>query len=144
MRPVSGAAQVRDLRSRSLVRVVAVGGLALAGTAYLATVNPHEPGHFPVCPTFALTGLYCAGCGALRAVHDLTRLDLLGAWDMNPLLVLAVPVLLGAWFAWLWRAWTGRQRRGLAPAWVVWSLFAVVVAYSVARNVPLLAPWLAP
>lgn len=144
MRPVSGVQGVAGDRGRELLGVVAVGAVALAGTAVLATVDPHDPGHYPVCPTLALTGLYCAGCGSLRAVHDLTRLDLASAWDMNPLLVLAAPLLVAAWLVWLWRAWTGRQRRGLAPAWVVWSFFFVVVAYSVVRNVPALAPWLAP
>ncbi|NLF04211.1 MAG: DUF2752 domain-containing protein [Actinomycetales bacterium] len=133
-----------DARRRELVRVAAVGLGALAAVALVAVVDPHEPGHYPTCPTLALAGVYCAGCGALRAVHSLTRLDLAGAWDMNPLLVLAVPFVVAAWGSWAWRAWSGRPRRAPARAWVVWSLFAVVVGYSVLRNVPALAPWLAP
>jgi len=141
---VAGPGRDGSLRQRALAQVFAVGGAAVAATAVLAVVNPHEPGRYPVCPTLALTGFYCAGCGALRAVHDLTRFDLAGAWDMNPLLVLALPFLVLAWALWLRRAWTGRPRRNLAPAWVIWVIFAVVVGYSVLRNVPALAPWLAP
>ncbi len=139
-----GAGPDTGRRARALAYVVGVGAAAAGATAYLAAVNPHEPGHYPLCPTLALTGFYCAGCGALRAVHDLTRLDLAGAWGMNPLLVLALPFLVLAWGAWLWRTWTGRPRRNLAPPWVIWVIFAVVVGYSVLRNVPALAPWLAP
>ncbi|MDQ2623820.1 MAG: DUF2752 domain-containing protein [Actinomycetota bacterium] len=131
-------------RAREIALVAGVGIAVLVGATYLSVVDPHEPGHYPTCPTLALTGLYCAGCGALRAVHGLTRLDLAGAWDMNPLVVLAVPVLGAVWFAWARRAWVGRPRRAPAPAWVVWSIFALVVGYSVLRNVPALAPWLAP
>ena len=131
-------------RVRALAPVLAVGAVVLLATGYLAAVDPHEPGHYPTCPTLALSGFFCAGCGALRAVHSLTRLDVAGAWGMNPLLVLALPVLVWAWVAWGRRAWTGRSRGAPLPAPLVWALFAVVIGYSVLRNVPALAPWLAP
>src|SRR5690606_7304189 len=100
--------------------------------------DPHVPGSYGVCPTFALTGLQCAGCGALRATHELVTLDLAAAWGLNPLLVLAVPVVAAVWFGWLgaragwWRA------PKVTPAMVVtvWTVAAVVVlGYSVLRNV---------
>ena len=137
-----GSASTR--RWRAIAPVLAVGAIVVAATAYLAAVDPHEPGHYPLCPTLALTGLLCAGCGGLRAVHSLTQLDLAGAWAMNPFVVLMLPVLVAGWAMWLRREWTGSPRQWLAPAWVVWGLLAVVVSYSVARNIPALAPWLAP
>lgn len=138
-------AQDRALgRRRAVVPVLAVGAGALVATGYVGAVSPYEGGHYPTCPTLALTGWFCAGCGALRAVHDLTQLDLVGAWGMNPLVVLALPALVVVWVLWLRRAWTGAPRRWIAPGWAVWVIFAVVVGYSIARNVPILAPWLAP
>jgi len=131
-------------RSRAMLPVAAVGLGALALTSLLALVDPHEPGHYPSCPTVALTGFFCAGCGTLRAMNSLTRLDLAGAWDMNPLFVLAAPFLVLAWFAWARRSWTGTPRRRAMPAWLAWGLLAVVLGFSVLRNVPALAPWLAP
>jgi Protein of unknown function (DUF2752) len=122
----------------------AVAGIAAAGVTLLATVDPHQPGHYPTCPFLFMTGLYCPGCGSLRAVHDLAHLDVAGAWSMNPLLLVVTPFLVGAWFAWVWRTATGRTRRRVAPAWVVHVVLVVVLAYWVARNVPALAPWLAP
>lgn len=132
------------VRRRGLSAVVAVGAGAIAATAYVAAVSPYEGGNYPTCPTLALTGWYCAGCGALRAVHDLTHLDLASAWSLNPLVVMAMPVLAVLWFSWLRREWTGAPRRWIAPAWAVWALFVVVVGFSVARNIPGLAPVLAP
>ena len=143
--PALGTAPGREVvRRRAVVPVLAMGAGALLATIYVASVSPYEGGHYPTCPTLALTGWYCAGCGALRAVHDLTHLDLAGAWGMNPFVVLALPVLVVTWVLWLRRAWTGEPRRWIAPAWAVWVLLGVVVGYSVARNVPALAPWLAP
>jgi uncharacterized membrane protein (GlpM family) len=117
----------------------AAGVLALLGT-----VSPYHPGIYPVCPTYALTGLYCPGCGSLRAMHDLAHLDVVGAWGMNPLAVIAVPFLIAAWLAWVRRAATGRPRRRIAPPWVPNLMLAGILAFWVLRNVPALAPYLAP
>lgn len=137
-----------EARPRS--RVVAVAGPltvaagALGAAALLGRVDPHVPGFYPTCPSYALTGLYCPGCGTLRAVHDLWHLDLAGAFSMNPLAVLLLPAVLASWVAWLVRAATGRPRRWLAPPWVPTTLLVVVLVYWVLRNVPPLMPYLAP
>lgn len=143
--PVAGPrAPVRRRTAVRLAPAALVAGAAAAAVAVLATVDPHEAGHYPTCPFLWLTGLYCPGCGSLRAVHDLAHLDVVGAWSMNPLLLVVAPFLVGSWFAWVRRTATGRPRRRVAPAWAVWGLLVVVLAYWVARNVPALAPWLAP
>ncbi|MFH7324008.1 DUF2752 domain-containing protein [Aeromicrobium sp. JJY06] len=103
----------------------------------LASVSPEEPGHYPTCPFLAVSGLYCPGCGSLRAVHALTRGDLATAWDRNPLAVLLLPAVLIAWGAWGLRL-LGRQawHPSRIPAAWIWALLGVVLAYWVARNVP--------
>ena len=62
-----------------LARPFAALAAAVGGTAVVATVDPSEPGHYPECPFHWITGLYCPGCGTLRAVHALTHGDVLGA-----------------------------------------------------------------
>jgi hypothetical protein len=134
---------------------LAAGALGAAAVALVGTVDPHRPGSYGACPLLALTGTYCAGCGGLRATYDLVHGDLAGAWGMNPLWVLLVPVLVAAWGVWLARRWRGVPQRARSDgrtsgaSWtarraVPWVVLAVVLAYSVARNVPALAPWLAP
>lgn len=128
-------------------RLVAAGsaGAAVAGLLLLRQVDPSRPGSgLPPCPFHWLTGLYCPGCGATRAMHALAHFDVAGALAMNPLLVLALPVvalLLAGSAGWL----PARQRllssRLLdARPWAV-----AVIAFAVARNLPW-APfaWLAP
>lgn len=127
----------------------AVGGLAAVATAYVAAVDPSSPGHYLACPLFVLTGHYCAGCGALRATHDLAHGDLAGAWAMNPLWVAAVPLLVVAWLRWTGRSWRGPATAGDVPVVrggvrLPWVVLLVTVAFTVLRNVPALAPWLAP
>lgn len=120
----------------------AAGAVAVLG--YVGSVSPYASGNYPTCPTLALAGVYCPGCGALRALHGLANLDLAAAWGMNPLAVLAVPLLAALWFGWARRRWTGRPRTWLAPPWVLHGLLAVILLWWVLRNVPALAPWLAP
>lgn len=121
----------------------------LAGTTALALLvwlaDPSTPGGLlPPCPFNLLSDLYCPGCGAARALHALLQLDLPRALAMNPLLVLAAPVLALLALDWAgWRPvrlapWT--RRLGDARPWAV-----LIVAYAIARNLPW-APftWLAP
>lgn len=82
-----------------------------------------------------VTGWDCPGCGALRAVNDLTHLDLASAASSHLLVVLAVPVLVAGWLLWVRAAATGRR---LPP--VRWTalrtmlLLGVVLAFTVLRN----------
>ena len=138
------AAVVRAAREPLLV-----GGFTLAATAYIAAVDPNHPGHYLVCPLLELTGLYCPACGGLRAVHDLTHLDLAGAWSMNPLFVLVAPLAVLAWARWLARAcgsrrWPVTAASSRRSSWAAAAALGVVLVYAVLRNLPALAPWLAP
>lgn len=145
--PVADAApapQGTTSRSRALVGPVVAAVGTVGALAVLAAVDPNSPGHYPTCPFLFLTGWYCPGCGSLRALHDLTQLDVAGAWGMNPLLVLAVPFVVASWFAWLLRSARRRPQRRTLPAGVIVALLVLVVAYGVCRNIPALAPWLAP
>ncbi|MDF3044525.1 MAG: hypothetical protein K0R30_753 [Ornithinibacter sp.] len=123
-------------RWHRLVRPAAVGAAVAAGTAYVAAVDPNEPGHYPLCPTYALAGIYCPGCGMLRATHDLVHLDLAGALARNPLVLPIYAALLVLFVVWLRAAWTGRPLSWDPPTWMPWVLAGVFVAVLVVRNVP--------
>ena len=112
-------------------------GAALAATAVVAAVDPNEPGHYPTCPLLASTGLYCPGCGTLRALHALAHGDVSTALARNPLTVLAVPVGMWLWLRWARVRWGGASAvRTAAPAWVQWGAATLVVAFGIARNLP--------
>ena len=128
---------VRSGRLALLARPVATA--ALTGTAVLAValVDPNEPGRYPSCPFLSLTGLYCPGCGSLRAVHALTNGDVTLAVGLNVLTVLAVVALPVIWARWVQRTWTGAPRAAIAPAGYIWSLLVVVLVFGVLRNLPM-------
>ncbi|WP_062354849.1 DUF2752 domain-containing protein [Herbidospora yilanensis] len=124
-------------RTAAVVLPAAVGGLLAAATVFVAVVDPSRPGHFPPCPFLLVSGFYCPGCGGLRAVHALTRLDVGGALSFNPLFVAVAPFLVYLWAKWLSSAWRQRPLRTRLTAPVaVWSFVALALLFGVFRNTP--------
>ena len=96
-------------------RRLTIGGLALA-TLALHLRDPHQHGSWGFCPSAAM-GIYCPGCGGLRAVNDLTNGDVGAALSSNILVTLLIPVgvvLLALWAVDRWRGHT--RSRALEPA----------------------------
>jgi hypothetical protein len=124
-------------RLRSVLAPAGVAAVVAAGFAYVGVVDPNQPGHYPICPFFALTGLYCPGCGTLRAVHALGHADVLGSLSSNPLTVAMIPFVVFWWARWAARSWKGRPARtSLARPGHLWGLLAIVVLFWVVRNTP--------
>nr|WP_307788249.1 DUF2752 domain-containing protein [Streptomyces actinomycinicus] len=111
--------------------------------AYVGAVDPNEPGHYPACPLYRLTGLYCPGCGGLRSAHAFVHGDLLAALRDN---APGVAAYLG--FALLWAVWVVRSVRGrplriaVTPA-RLWAAGALLTMFTVVRNLPA-GGWLHP
>ena len=115
----------------------ALGGLAVAGLAYVGVVDPNKPNLLPSCAFHALTGLDCPGCGGTRAVHSLLRGDFVAAVNHNALAVLALGVGL-VWFAWnrLAPRVGGRRIEPALSRTGAVVLFVGIAAFWVARNLP--------
>ena len=113
-----------------------VGTATLALTGYVAAVDPNQPGHYPLCPTLALAGIYCPGCGMLRATHDLAHGDLAGAMQRNPLAPLVLAGIVALYALWVVSRWTGRPVHWTPGRWTPWLLVGGFALFTVARNVP--------
>lgn len=130
-------------RTRRMVGPAALAAAGLATAVLLHTVDPRVPGHYPTCPFLAITGLYCPGCGAMRAMASLTDGDLSAAVGFNPLSMVALALVVGIFVEWTTRQWRGRQKLTTARPWVI-AVFAVLtVVFWVARNLPGMT-WLSP
>ena len=132
--PVSG-------RRTALAFAALVAG-AGGAAALLSRFDPRTAGFFPPCVFHRLTGLHCPGCGATRALHALVHGDVVGALHDNAVFVLMLPAIVGLLGT---EILLPPERRPFIPAWAIWTLFAALVTFTVARNVPvypmnLLAP----
>ena len=120
-----------------------IGGLT-AATAALHFRDPHQHGSWGICPSAAV-GIYCPGCGGLRAVNDLTNGDVGAALSSNLFVTVLLPFAVVA-LAW-WAVDRARGVRRAPPQRTVLRLtvaFVVVAfAFAVARNTAYGA-WLAP
>jgi len=121
---------------QAVLRPLGVAAVTLVGTGYVATVDPNTVGHYPTCPFLAITGWYCPGCGALRAVHALAHGDPMTALARNPFVVVALGYVVVAWVLWLERTVRGRPVRWLAPPWVLYSVLGAILMFGVLRNLP--------
>ncbi|MFE0799189.1 DUF2752 domain-containing protein [Streptomyces sp. NPDC058812] len=133
-----GAPALLGLAAPAGVLAAVVGAFA-----YVGSVDPNEPGHYPVCPLLRFTGIYCPGCGGLRSAHAFVHGDVLTALHAN------APAVLGyLGFAVLWTVWVIRVARGrplridLGPAHL-WTLGALLLVFTVVRNLPF-GGWLLP
>ena len=126
----------RTSRPRRLALPAVVGAATVALTGYVAAVDPNQPGHYPLCPTYALAGIYCPGCGMLRATHDLTHGDLAGALQRNPIAPLLLAGLVALFALWVVSRWTGRPLHWTPGRWTPWLVAGGFVLFMVARNVP--------
>lgn len=119
------------------------GGVALAALA-LHLRDPHSQGSWGICPSAAM-GVYCPGCGGLRAVNDLGNGRLFDAASSNLLFIATLPLVLYVFGRWTAGRWTGRDWRASDRAIGRWgaALITAMIAFTIARNTGAGA-WLAP
>ena len=105
--------------------------------------NPTVPGGpIPVCPTKALLGIDCPGCGSMRMLYSLMPGDFSAALHFNAVGLIALVLLVWSYGAWTYCRGAGRritswQHRG----WAAPAVLTVMCIWFVIRNVPI-APFI--
>lgn len=123
------------LSQRGLLAILAVAGAVGLVLVYL--VDPREPGVYPVCPFYGLTGCYCPGCGTLRALNQALHGNLANAFGYNAYAMLALPVMAYSLVAASLRAFgLPAPSRMFIPSKLIWALLAAVLAFWLLRNLP--------
>jgi hypothetical protein len=121
---------------------IVLGSCLCAGaTAFLFAVDPARHAVYPQCFLYRATGIYCAGCGATRALYALLHGRVLAALHDNALFVALLPFLLAwggayAWKSWRANAWAETRVEGRWLARAGAGLFFLALVFMVARNLP--------
>lgn len=131
----SGSHRLKALASAQADKLI-VGGIGL-GSLLSVALLPHQ--FWPRCPIYAFTGIYCPGCGGLRATWDLLHGDVQGAVNQNPL-IFAIPLLVLVGF--LVQADAKKTGRRWPTIVVLILVAAITLAFTILRNQP--GSWMAP
>jgi hypothetical protein len=112
-----------------------------AASLFVYSVDPSRNAVYPECLLYNVTGYYCAGCGATRALYALLHGRLLLALHDNALFVAALPIVLYVMTAHALAAWRANAwpKFYLQPGRVIFSsvgLFALFMAFMIVRNLP--------
>jgi hypothetical protein len=124
------------ISARAAANCIAVTGLA--GAAVLFRFSPQEYSFYPRCPFYALTGHYCPGCGATRAIAELLHGHVAAALHFNAAVTLLLPILL--WYFGTMYGAAVRDNRvewPQVPQWSWRAALACVLLFGVARDLAL-------
>jgi len=116
-----------------------VGGLLAVAMVFLIWRYDPRRAPLPLCAFHATTGLYCPGCGATRATHELLHGRLFAALRCNALWVGMLPVAACVALVECLRLARGRGlKHDLLRSPRLWAvLAAIAVLFALLRNVPL-------
>jgi hypothetical protein len=96
-----------------------------------------QGGPLPVCPTKALLGIDCPGCGSLRMLYSLLHGNVMAAARFNAVGLVAVVLLVWAYLVWTYGRISGRRLRSWQhQRWSAMVALSVVVVWFVVRNIP--------
>lgn len=142
-------------RKNELFRILIISAAVFALAILYFFVDARYSGFFPRCPFFALTGLYCPGCGSQRAVSSLLHGDIIKAIHYNVMLAASLPLVLYSAFKttiywitrdfgdkrsliWLrpFRTDTISQKIFYSPVFVK-VVLVIVVLFWILRNIPI-------
>ena len=93
-----------------------------------------------LCPSAAIFGIYCPGCGGLRAVNDLTHGDVGAAASSNLLFFVSIPLVVFLLARWGYDAWRGGSDRGRTwlSSWpTIYAGLGIALVFTIARNLPM-------
>jgi hypothetical protein len=138
--------EILTRQSKRTVAIIGLGAASLLVIAVLFRFDPSGSPIYPVCLFHQFTGLNCPGCGSLRALHHLTHGEFAAAFHSNPLLMVALPMLVLA----LIRRQIGQHDARPGPSIyarpaTALAICAIVILFGVLRNVPAPAfAWMSP
>jgi len=124
------------ISARTAANCIAAAGLA--GASVLLRFSPQEYSFYPRCPFYALTGHYCPGCGATRAIAELLHGHVAAALHFNAAVTLLLPMLLWYFGTMYWTAVRdNRVEWPQVPQWSWRAALACVLLFGVARDLAL-------
>ncbi len=124
----------KKMRRSFMFSALCIAGISLIiiGVSVIYLCDPSKFDFYPRCLFHDITGLYCPGCGSLRAFHQLLHGNIRTAFSYNPLFVVFVPVSVV--FAALYM--NSSSRKMFESRLWIWLFLIIVICYWILRNIP--------
>ncbi|MDR1958048.1 MAG: DUF2752 domain-containing protein [Planctomycetaceae bacterium] len=122
-------------RQRSFFAVGAVVLLLTGGLLFYK--HPADYGFIPSCPFHTVTGLYCPGCGSMRACHYLLNGHFLWSLRCNPLAMTMLPLIFFLTVRWFWTSFLHRPFPFPYQNALYRGVLVMVILFFLVRNLPL-------
>lgn len=122
---------------KRIFTVAAAAFIAAAALFYLYFTGEGEGAGIP-CMFHQITGLYCSGCGASRALRSILHFDFYRALRYNAIFTVLLP-FLAVYFGALGISYIrfGKDRiSGKISMTPVWVIISVAILYGILRNIP--------
>jgi hypothetical protein len=130
--------QALGRRCAAALRAAAPLLLLAAAAGVLLQSPPASNNFYPQCPLYSLLHVQCPGCGGTRALAALLRGELRGAFHVNALITLMLPLVAGYGSVCYWRF---VQHTPLhlpqIPRTALYAALAIAAAFTVQRNLPM-------
>ena len=124
------------MKKRVLI-ALAAAFFAAAALLYLYFTAEGEGAGIP-CMFYQVTGFYCSGCGASRALRSVLHFDFYRALRYNAIFTLGLPVL-AAYFGALLYSYIRFGKDKISeriPMKIIWIFIVAAVLYGILRNIP--------
>ena len=117
-------------------KAVILFAAVITGLVLIYTFNPVTATSIPDCPFHYFTGLFCPGCGTLRALHNILHGNFSSGFDFNPLLVILLPYITYGIISKFVNYLTGKHMFNYEiSSKGSYALLIAICVYMIARNI---------
>ncbi|MDR1925371.1 MAG: DUF2752 domain-containing protein [Planctomycetaceae bacterium] len=124
---------------------VVMSFFCFVGLVVLYFVHPSEYSFMPRCPFNLLTGMYCPGCGSMRAAHYLLHQNFSASFRHHPFFV---PFIITVLFFYVKRAYELCRNKTVSFKYELLFckiILCFVVIFFIVRNIPVSSlDWMRP
>lgn len=125
------------LKNKSSLRRLFALGFLLGLAVIIYIYHPATSLRMIPCPFREITGLYCPGCGSIRALTQVAQGNLRKAVQHNVLAVIFLPLLIWVILSNIKLVLTGKALPyPQLPAPAIWLLLFLFILFALLRNLP--------
>lgn len=132
---------MKNLSTAKKILILSTPLISVPVLYFAAKFLSHYTYLFPPCISYTVFKIHCVGCGMTRSVLALLDGNIALSFRQNPIPILAIIVCIWLYIELIFYVFDKKPPFTILKAKYLWIVLAVVIIYTVLRNIfPLLAP----